>query len=39
MGNVSLIAAKKAKDDEFYTQYKDVEKELAHYRCGHCYQP
>lgn len=31
MGNISLIAAKKAKNDEFYTQYKDVEKELAHY--------
>lgn len=27
----TLIKAKKAKNDEFYTQYSDIEKELEHY--------
>lgn len=30
--NSSLSAARKAKNDEFYTQLSDVEKELMHYR-------
>ena len=30
-GNSCLQAAKNAKDDEFYTPYEDVEKELSHY--------
>ena len=30
--NASLTAAKKNKDDEFYTQLGDIEKELAHYK-------
>ncbi|MCM1034286.1 MAG: adenine-specific methyltransferase EcoRI family protein, partial [Muribaculum sp.] len=30
--NASLRAADKAKQDEFYTQLSDIEKELAHYR-------
>ena len=29
--NANLTAAKKAKNDEFYTQLTDIEKELAHY--------
>lgn len=29
--NSNLIKAKKAKNDEFYTQLSDIEKELAHY--------
>ena len=29
--NTSLINAKKAKNDEFYTDYSEIEKELAHY--------
>lgn len=29
--NNNLQAAKKAKNDEFYTQYSDIEKELQHY--------
>ena len=33
-GNKSLHAANKAKQDEFYTQLSDIEKELKHYR-GH----
>lgn len=33
-GNANLHAANKAKNDEFYTQLSDIEKELAHYR-GH----
>ena len=33
-GNKSLNAANKAKQDEFYTQLSDIEKELKHYR-GH----
>ncbi len=32
MGNSQLSAAKKAKNDEFYTQLTDIEKELRHYR-------
>lgn len=32
MGNSQLSAAKKAKNDEFYTQLTDIEKELVHYR-------
>ena len=31
-GNKSLTAAAKAKQDEFYTQLTDIEKELRHYR-------
>ena len=31
-GNKSLHAANKAKQDEFYTQLPDIEKELRHYR-------
>lgn len=30
--NISLDAAKKAKDDEFYTQLADIELELKHYK-------
>ncbi|MDD6087709.1 MAG: adenine-specific methyltransferase EcoRI family protein, partial [Desulfovibrionaceae bacterium] len=30
--NSNLIAAMKAKKDEFYTQLADIEKELRHYR-------
>lgn len=29
--NSNLTAAKKAKNDEFYTQISDIEKELIHY--------
>jgi hypothetical protein len=32
MANKNLTAAKKAKNDEFYTQLKDVENELRHYK-------
>ncbi|MGI5830371.1 MAG: adenine-specific methyltransferase EcoRI family protein [Bradymonadia bacterium] len=32
MGNRNLNAAAKAKEDEFYTQLTDIEKELKHYR-------
>ena len=32
MANDSLNKAKKAKNDEFYTLYSDVAKELAHYQ-------
>lgn len=31
MSNSSLIQARNAKQDEFYTQYEDIEKELCHY--------
>jgi Adenine-specific methyltransferase EcoRI len=31
MANDKLTVAKKAKNDEFYTQYKDIEKELNAY--------
>lgn len=31
-GNTSLNAAAKAKEDEFYTQLADIERELSHYR-------
>ncbi|MBP3752403.1 MAG: hypothetical protein J6H20_07250, partial [Pyramidobacter sp.] len=31
-GNKSLNAAAKAKQDEFYTQLTDIEKELRHYK-------
>ena len=31
MSNDNLINAKKAKNDEFYTQLSDIEKELSHY--------
>ena len=31
-GNRSLHAANRAKQDEFYTQLPDIEKELKHYR-------
>ena len=30
--NKNLIAAKKAKADEFYTMLTDIEKELKHYK-------
>lgn len=30
--NKNLIKAKKRKNDEFYTQYKDIEKEIKHYK-------
>ena len=29
--NTNLHQAKKAKNDEFYTRYEDIEKELSHY--------
>lgn len=32
MANTNLRAAKAAKDDEFYTQLGDIEKELSNYR-------
>ena len=32
MANDSLNKARKAKNDEFYTLYSDVAKELAHYQ-------
>ena len=32
MANKNLTAAKNAKNDEFYTQLTDIEKELTHYR-------
>ena len=32
MANDSLNKAKKAKNDEFYTQLSDIEKEMAHYK-------
>lgn len=32
LNNKNLSKAKNAKDDEFYTQYKDIEKELKHYK-------
>ena len=32
MANKNLTAAKKAKNDEFYTQLSDIEKELCHYK-------
>lgn len=30
--NTNLHSARKAKNDEFYTQYKDIEMELSHYK-------
>lgn len=30
--NSNFAAAKKAKNDEFYTQLADIEKDLAHYK-------
>ena len=30
--NKALTAASKAKEDEFYTQLSDIEKELRHYK-------
>lgn len=32
MANANLINAKKAKNDEFYTQLTDIEKEMRHYK-------
>jgi len=32
MANTLLLNAKKSKNDEFYTQLKDIEKELKHYK-------
>lgn len=29
--NGNLLKAKKAKNDEFYTQYEDIEREVSHY--------
>ncbi|MCY4560874.1 MAG: modification methylase, partial [Flavobacteriaceae bacterium] len=34
MGNKNLRSAKRAKKDEFYTQLRDIENELKHYK-GH----
>lgn len=31
MANINLSAAKRAKNDEFYTQYRDIEKEISAY--------
>ena len=31
-GNSSLFKAREAKEDEFYTQLTDIEKELKHYK-------
>lgn len=31
-GNSNLAAAKKCKNDEFYTRLTDIEKELRHYK-------
>ena len=31
MNNKNLKTAKKQKNDEFYTQYEDIEKEMIHY--------
>ncbi len=31
MSNLNLRKAQRVKDDEFYTMYRDIEKELAHY--------
>jgi hypothetical protein len=30
--NINLQEARKNKNDEFYTQYSDIEKELVHYK-------
>lgn len=32
MPNKSMITAKKARNDEFYTQYCTIEKELVYYK-------
>ena len=32
MANTNLSEAKKAKNDEFYTLYSDIARELAHYQ-------
>lgn len=32
--NSNLIHAKKAKNDEFYTQLSDIENELRHYKAA-----
>ena len=32
MGNKTLTKARKAKNDEFYTQIETIEQELVHYR-------
>ena len=32
MANANLTQAKKAKNDEFYTQLSDIERELSHYK-------
>lgn len=36
MGNKNLNKAQQSKNDEFYTQYKDVERELRHYHHHFC---
>ena len=32
VNNKNLLDAKKAKNDEFYTRYEDIEKEISHYK-------
>ena len=32
MSNTNLRTAKKSKNDEFYTQYTDIEKEMRYYK-------
>ncbi len=32
MSNENLLKARKAKNDEFYTQYEDIENEIVHYK-------
>lgn len=32
-GNISLAAARSAKNDEFYTQWADIEREVNAYLC------
>lgn len=32
MGNANLHRAKREKNDEFYTRYEDIDKELSHYK-------
>lgn len=36
MANTSLSNAKKAKNDEFYTQLSDIENELKYYKVRSC---
>lgn len=32
MGNTNLYKAKQVKNDEFYTKFEDIEKEVEYYR-------